>query len=262
MDQYTEAYSACLDWPTPVHLTAPITAKPPLVPPRLPVLVLSGSIDSLTPRLHGATLVTRQMGPSARLVVLANLTHVTLQDANDACAASIYQRFVMRPGRLLRENTSCAPQVTPIHAVGSYPLRLASAVPATATAGNTAGRTALQAAAVAVTSVGDEISRYELLSGSRDLGLRGGRIRFSFGAGRDVRIRLTGVRWVTDATIDGTAQWDRGSDLVTARLVVHLASGADVRLSASWRPLGTQRQLAVIAGSQGGSRLAAVCPAP
>ena len=41
----------------------PITRRPPLVPARLPVLILSGSLDSLTPRLDGATLVARQMGP-------------------------------------------------------------------------------------------------------------------------------------------------------------------------------------------------------
>ncbi len=49
MDQYTEAYSACLNWPTPAHLIPPITRHPPLVPPRLPVLILSGTFDSLTP---------------------------------------------------------------------------------------------------------------------------------------------------------------------------------------------------------------------
>ena len=43
MDQYTEAYSACLNWPTPAHHNPPITRHPPLVPPRLPVLILSGT---------------------------------------------------------------------------------------------------------------------------------------------------------------------------------------------------------------------------
>ena len=43
MDQYTEAYSACLNWPAPVHHNPPITRRPPLVPARLPVLILSGS---------------------------------------------------------------------------------------------------------------------------------------------------------------------------------------------------------------------------
>jgi pimeloyl-ACP methyl ester carboxylesterase len=260
MDQYTEAYSACLDWPAPVHRNQPITRRPPLVPARLPVLILSGSLDSLTPRLDGATLVARQMGRSARLVTLANLTHVTEQDGDSGCAMSIYQRFVQDPGGLPDENTSCAGRVSPIHTVGSYPRVLADAVPARPLPGNRAGRQALRAATVALASVGDEVSRWPLLSGNRDRGLRGGRVAFS--GGTDLKITLRGVRWVRGAVVDGTAVWDQSSGWVTARLTVHPDGGAVVRLTGRWRVFGTQRQPAVVHGSQGGRRLAAQCPAP
>jgi pimeloyl-ACP methyl ester carboxylesterase len=260
LDQYTEAYSACLDWPAPTRRHPPITRRPPLVPASLPVLIMSGTLDSLTPRLHGATLVTRQMGRSARLVTFANLTHVMLQDANDSCPASVYQRFVRHPGELAHENTSCAARVAPVHAVGGYPLRLASAIPATATRGNTAGRRALQAASVALASVGDEISRWPLLSDNHDRGLRGGRVLFS--GGNVLRISLRDVRWVTNATIDGTAWWNQSSGWVTARLTVQAGRGAAVRLTARWQAFGAQDRLAVISGSQGRRHLAAVCPAP
>ena len=260
MDQYTEAYSACLDWPAPAHLIPPMTRKPPLVPATLPVLILSGTFDSLTPWLDGATLVARQMGTSARVVRVANLTHVTLQDADDSCPASVYQRFVRHPGGLAGENTSCAPRVAPIHTVGGYPLRLADAVPATAAPGNTASRQALQAASAALASVGDEISRWPLLDDDRDQGLRGGRVRFS--GGNVLRISLSNVRWVTNATIDGTARWNQTTGGVTARLTARTAGAAPVRLTARWRAFGTQDQPAVITGFQGKRRLAAVCPAP
>jgi pimeloyl-ACP methyl ester carboxylesterase len=260
MDQYTEAYSACLRWPKPVRLVPPITQRPPLVPASLPVLILSGSLDSLTPRLRGATLVARQMGRSARLVTLANLTHVTEQDGNAACAMSVYQRFIADPGQLATEDTSCASRVSPVHTVGSYPRRLAHARPAAAVAGNHAGRQALQAAAIAVASVGDEISRWPLLSGDRDLGLHGGTIRFT--AGASLRITLRDVQWVTDAPIDGVATWNPSSGWVTARLSVHPGGGRVVRLTARWRPFGTQAQPAVIHGRQGTRKLAAICPAP
>jgi hypothetical protein len=200
------------------------------------------------------------MGPSARVVRVANLTHVTLQDANDSCPASIYQRFVRHPTALASENTSCARHVAPIHAVGSYPLRLAGAVPATATHANTAGRQALQAASVALAGVGDEISRWPLLDDDTDLGLRGGRVRFS--GDSVVRISLSNVRWVANASIDGTARWNQQTDLVTASLTVHPAGAAPVRLTARWRPFGQQDQPAVITGSQAGKHLAAVAPAP
>ena len=260
MDQYTEAYSACLDWPAPARLIPPITRRPPLVPGRLPVLILSGDLDSLTPRLHGAALVARQMGPSARLVVLANLTHVTLQDANDSCAASIYQRFVLHPSGLARENVSCAARVTPVHAVPSYPARLASAVPAAPRPGNTADRAALQAVTVALASVGDEISRYPDLTGTTDLGLRGGRVTFA--SGRRLEITLRGVRWVTDATVSGQAWWDQASGQVTARLAVQPRRGAAIRLTARWLVFASPAQRAMITGTQGGRRLVAAAPAP
>jgi len=260
LDQYTEAYSACLNWPKPTRLIQPIIRRPPLVPPRLHVLILSGTLDSLTPWLDGASLVGRQMGRSARVVRIANLTHVTLQNPDDACPARIFQRFIVNPGGLAHENTSCAAQVSPVHTVGSYPLRLAQAVPARPTKGNAVGRVALQAASTAIASVGDEISRSGLLFGGSDLGLRGGQISFS--GANVLRISLHNARWVANATINGTATWNRATDSVVAQLTVKAVGAAPVRLTARWRPFGGQKQLAVITGSQGGRRLAAVTPAP
>ena len=259
LDQYTEAYSACLRWPSPAKLIPPIARKPPLVPRRLPVLILSGTLDSLTPKLGGATLVARQMGPSARLVTVANLTHVTLQDANDACPASIYQRFVADPGNLQRENTSCASRVTPVHTVGAYPRRLAGMTPATPAPGNAAGRSARQATAAALASAADELDRYPLLDGYRDRGLRGGTVTFSTGHG--LLARLHGVRWVSDAQTDGTARWDPGTGRVTARLTVRYRGGT-VRLTARWLLFAARDQPAVITGTAGSRRLAATMPAP
>ncbi len=277
LDQYTEAYSACLNWPSPVRHVQPITKRPPLVPARLPVLILSGTLDSLTPRLDGATVVARQMGRSARLVTLANLTHVTEQDGDNACAESIYRRFVARPDDLRRENTACASRVAPVHTVGSYPERLASAVPARPAAGNRAGRSALRAVTAGLAAVGDEISRWPLLGGNVDRGLRGGRVRFA--GGGTLRIRLTGVRWVTNAVIDGTARWQQSSGWVTARLTVRVSHGVPgfgagkdgpagggavltIRMTARWRVYADPGQRAVITGSADRARLAATATAP
>jgi pimeloyl-ACP methyl ester carboxylesterase len=260
LDQYTETYSGCLDWPAPTRLTPPITRQPPLVPASLPVLILSGTFDSLTPWLHGASLVASQVGKSARLVRFANLTHVMLQDADDTCAASILQRFIADPGGLKRENTSCAAKVAPIHTVGSYPLRLAQAAPATATKGNTASRTSLQAASTALACVGDEISRYYYLDSRSDPALRGGEVGFN--GGNLLTISLVNARWVANATINGTARWNQRTGWVTAKLTVDIAGGTTVRFTASWRAFGAQAQLAVITGSAGGQHLAAVAPPP
>jgi hypothetical protein len=200
------------------------------------------------------------MGPSARVIRVANLTHVTLQDSNDSCPASIYQRFVRNPAGLANMNASCARRVTPVHTVGSYPRRLADAVPATPSRGNQVRTRALQAASVALAAVGDETSRFPLLSGRRDLGLRGGTVTFTRGHPR--KITLHGVRFVADATITGTARWSRTPDVVSAHLTVRVRGMAPVWLAAQWRPFGAQDQRAVISGSQGKRRLAATAPAP
>src|SRR6185437_7388106 len=161
---------------------------------------------------------------------------------------------------LAHENTSCAGLVSPVHTVGSYPLRLAQAVPARPTKGNQLDRAALQGASTALASVGDEISRWPLLSGDSDRGLRGGHISFS--GANVLKISFRDARWTAGAMINGTATWNQATDFVTAQLTVSLVGAKPVRLTAHWRPFGEQNQLAVIAGSQGGRRLAAVTPAP
>ena len=143
MDQYTEAYSACLDWPDAGPRNPPITRRPPLVPPRLPVLILSGTLDSLTPRLDGATLVARQMGRSARLVTLANLTHVTEQDGNSALRDVDLPALRPRSRRpAQREHLVRGPGGPDPHR-RQLPAAAAQAVPATPLPGNRAGRQAL-----------------------------------------------------------------------------------------------------------------------
>ena len=83
-----------------------------------------------------------------------------------------------------------------------------------------------------------------------------------FAGGATLRIRLTGVRWVTNAVIDGTARWQQASGWVTARLTVRVAHGVVVRLTARWRVYARPGQRAVITGSAAGARLAATATAP
>jgi hypothetical protein len=173
--------------------------------------------------------------------------------------ASIYRGFVADPGNLQQENTSCASRVTPVHTVGAYPGRLAGVTPAAPAPGNAADRSARQAAVAALASAADELSRFELLDGNRDRGLRGGTVTFS--AGHGLLARLHGVRWVSDARTSGTARWDPATDQVTARLTVRYRGGT-VRLTARWLLFAAQDQPAVITGMAGSRRLGATMPAP
>ncbi len=250
-----ELYNACLDWPRKVHHDPPIVIRPPLAPPNLPVLILSGDMDSLTPA-SGAWLVARQMGPSARVVLLHNLTHVTAEGIRYGCASSIYRAFVANPAALPHLDVSCAKDVPEIHTVPTDPRFLRQAIPAVPRSGNEAGRRARQAAAVAVAAVGDEISREPFLSGTSDAGVRGGKATFSEGS--PLVITMLGVRWVADATVDGTAT--RSGGHVVAHLVVH-ADGLWVRFTANWDPDGNLG-VAQILGRANGQRLVAQLSAP
>ena len=59
---YTEAFRACLTWPRPTHRHDPPVPPGPMDRRHVPVLVLNGSLDSLTPAAGGAH-VARQIGP-------------------------------------------------------------------------------------------------------------------------------------------------------------------------------------------------------
>jgi len=83
----------------------------------------------------------------------------------------------------------------------------------------------------------------------------------TFSTGRGLLATLHGVRWVSDASTDGTARWDPATDRVTARLTVRYG-GRAVRLTAQWLMSAAQDQPAVITGTAGCRRLVATMPAP
>jgi hypothetical protein len=107
-----------------------------------------------------------------------------------------------------------------------------------------------------VAAVGDEIAREPFLYSTSDTGERDGYATFAFG--KTTAITMHDVRWVADATVDGTARWGGGT--VTAHLVVR-AKGLTVRLTATWQP-GGRLARAHVGGRAGGRTLLASMPAP
>ena len=153
MNGYTEAYDSCLNWPAPTSTDPPITRTPPLMPKSLPVLVISGDLDSLTPP-PGNAHVARQVGTSARYIEIPNHTHVVAEPSSawpglETCGDTVYRQFVTNPGKLNTLDTSCTRHTPPVPLVGSFPKTLANAIPATATKGNRAGTQALREAEIA-----------------------------------------------------------------------------------------------------------------
>jgi pimeloyl-ACP methyl ester carboxylesterase len=266
-------FDDCVDWPVPVRHDPPITrstgappwgspdpsGRPPLVPPTLPVLVLSGGLDTLTPWTGGA-VVAAQLGPSARWVKVENTIHVTALADPYGCASGLVRQFVRRPDRLHSMDTSCAHRIPEVRVVGEFPRRLAATTPATPRKGNQAKAGGLRLAAVGAAAVGDAIAQWWYLPGSRGHGLRGG--WFSAEGDESVQLDLHKVRFVADATVDGRVAWNTATGLVTARVVVKGPRRATATVRMRWHDLARHPRATLTGRTGFGSRLAAVLPAP
>ena len=259
MDAYTETYTSCIDWPAPVHHDPPIVKSPPLVPSSIPVLVLGGDLDTLTPSYAGGRVVARQMGPSARFVSVPNTTHVTAEGDGNHCASVIVQRFVAAPRTLPHLDTACTSDIPEVRMVGAFPRLFDNATPADPMSGNMAASAALRAVSVATATVGDAISRYVYLSSATGTGLRGGTFTSSDN-GTVLTLRLQRSRWVTDAATSGTATWNRSTGVVTVTVTTATPDGSG-SLTITWNT-GEQRAEAVAGGSFDGQPVSAETPAP
>jgi pimeloyl-ACP methyl ester carboxylesterase len=246
MNQNTENYTACLDWPEPTIAQPPITAAPPFLPPRLPVLILGGSLDTWTPPA-GVPEVQAEIGGDNRFVVFANETHVVGEGDSYGCASSIIQAFVTDPAALQSLDVSCAAAIPGIRSVGAYPANLSSVVPLTLTSGH-ASETALKLAAAAVQAAGDAVARYESVGASPDAGLYGGSVTAS--ASGD-QLTLTGDELVPGVKVSGTVTI--GASTITADLTATAGGLTVTSIKGSWPLYGASARAAVSTATASGS---------
>jgi pimeloyl-ACP methyl ester carboxylesterase len=261
VDAYTEAFTACLDWPAPVHHDPPIIVKPPLVPVSVPVLVLGGTLDSLTPLLDGGTVVTRQMGASARLIRVFNTTHVTAEVDPFNCASKLVRAFVAHPGLLFTLDASCAREIPVVRAVGVFPEPVSGETAAQPLPGNRANLSGLRAATAAVQAAADAIYRSDYLGVLHGTGLRGGTFTIAASAGGSMVFTLTAVKWVDDLAVDGTVHWAPQSGTVTAMLTMAGPGGDAGHISITWNARVTGA-VAEVRGMFDGQPIVAELPAP
>jgi pimeloyl-ACP methyl ester carboxylesterase len=244
--EYQLAYG-CLRWPAP-EFEDPAVARGATFP-AVPVLVLDGDLDSVTPL--GDSKAAAALFLNSRLVVVRNVGHVTALSDFDRCGSILVRRFFaeLDPG-----DTSCAERIPELHAVPKFPRRIAQAPAAKAAAGDRSNALDRRAAWTAARSVGDAWSRWWLMYGSKGHGLRGGRFTaagaayYSYGP---VRLELKRVRYAADLAASGVALWDRRRQRYSATL--RLSGKRRGRLRVSWpsRADATAR----ITGRLGGRRV-------
>jgi pimeloyl-ACP methyl ester carboxylesterase len=260
-DQNTEAYTACLDWPSPQIAQPPVSGPPPLLPSSLPVLVLGGELDAWTPPAD-VPKVLAGLGGHARFVELANTTHVVGQ-GETACGSALIRGFVAHPQSLDTLDASCAPAVPALHSVGVYPDSLAGEPPIEPSPGSGASSLALRLAAAAVQTAGDAVARYEAIEASSDRGLHGGSVAVEKG-GR--LLTLSRDQLIPGVPVSGTVTLTPsplGEDglLAVASLTVAVDGLGQATLMATWTTAGAQA-VARVAGVVDGVSLSGTLPAP
>ncbi len=255
-----EEFDACLDWPAPPTWLRPINQTPvPYAPRTLPVLVLSGDLDSLTTPYEGRA-VARDMGPSARWILIHNDVHINALGDTFGCAAGLVRRFIADPAGLKTMDAACARRTPEVRVLGSFPATIAQVTPARAAAGNAAGVTGRRLAAAGAAVVGDAIWNWYYGDGVEGFGLRGGHQTFS-GPPTGTLIRFHGVRWTRDSSVSGHARWNQVTGWVRAWLTVTGPGGRRATIRLSYHDYVWHSE-ATITGRFGGDVIAARMPAP
>jgi hypothetical protein len=119
-----------------------------------------------------------------------------------------------------------------VHTAGSYPRRLADAVPATLVSGPALGVERRQAVTVAAGALADAPVRYWFSGEAHGFGLRGG--TFTAKGYPLVRLKLREVRFVADAPIIGSGSWRFSDGATRGTLAVLLPNDDVVHVRLAW----------------------------
>jgi pimeloyl-ACP methyl ester carboxylesterase len=241
---FTETYTGCLTWPKPMHTPdPPVPAGAGLNPRQVPVLILNGELDSLTPPTGGARIAA-QMGRSARAVVAKNMVHLVGLDDRYGCGESVVRRFLRAPGRLRTLDVSCLRRIPEVHAVGTFPATLDAVTPASGRASSELRRLGT----VATQAAGDAAIRFSYLDGNRDGGLRGGAVSYRDGKAGTTDATLRGVRWTRDTQVSGRVSIAADGLGASARLVVTPSGRRPVTFTVRWATRGPGARATVTHG--------------
>ena len=220
-------------------MAVPSRVDPPVPPdahyPDVPVLVMSGDLDSLT--APAGALATAAAFPDSTFVSVANSTHVTALADYRRCASRIVVHFVET---LSAGDTSCASQYAPNRLVdrfaehagdlGIHGLRRRTAV-------------------VAADTVADVVARWYAIIGSHGVGLRGG--TFTTHGYTFVTYRMNGVEWVDDVAVSGHIAWNHQTGQIRASVSVDGPAASPGTLKMSWSDWAQLPQ-ASVSGTLGG----------
>jgi pimeloyl-ACP methyl ester carboxylesterase len=262
-----EEYDTCLPWPKPasgVKPDQPIPANS--VFPALPVLVLSGELDTVTSPPEGRA--TAALLPNATFIETTNLIHESaIGDAGvfvppngedlAHCIGPIVRRFVASGGST--GDVSCVKHIRPIRTVPVFATSYAGVAPAQATQGNQVDETGLQLASAVAETVGDALARYYVSNSGHGGGLRGGTFDIvTTKVGYDLQLKQ--LQWTGDLPVSGVLRWNQFTGMISAD-VTFTAAGHSGNVDIAWNDLQTEA-VATLTGTVDGAALDAQRIAP
>jgi pimeloyl-ACP methyl ester carboxylesterase len=245
----------CVEWPSPSGYPPSPLTFPAASYPDVPVLVVSGELDNMTPVADGAAVAAHF--PRSHHLVLANSFHVNaLPHARSACAAQLVRRFL---DTLASGDDSCARSVPAVRLVAAFARRAHELAPAQAARGNHARTEALRVVTAAWLTAEDAISRSVENGAGKGVGLRGG--SFTAAATRGgYGLVLHELQWTDDVSASGRIDWPGRTGTVRATLYLQSPQGTGT-LELSW-PEGASGARATARGRLGGKTIVAQGPAP
>lgn len=264
-------FDQCLRWPAPHH-HPPLAVTIPVVPPTLPVLIVSGELDTITSP-GDAARARAELGPSARLVTIPNMSHGTALGDPFDCAKEIVRAFIAAPQAA--PDTSCTARIPEVRSVGVFPLVLADEPRAKARAGDRATPSEARLTALAIAAAGDALqsARFVAYNGHScyddsaycGSGLRGG----TFTARWDLNsVVLHDDAYSRDTSVSGQISVDDspifgGASAITARLRARTKDRKmAVDIVARWDERVVRAQATIDGRTRDGRPIHEVVPAP
>ena len=241
----------CATWPPPDRLEPPAGPSPEYTD--VPVLVLAGDLDTLTPPSEGEAAAA--LFPDSTFVKVANTGHVTALDDAWGCASVIVTDFISA-GKA--GDTSCADTIPEIRTVDRYSVSAAAATAATAAPGDSSTDADRKIATVAVDQVGDAIAQWGVMTGDNGQGLRGG--TFTIDEGDTLTFHFNAAKFADDVSVNGSATVDQNTSNVEADLEV-TSGDTTGTLAISWTA-DAAKAMAMVRGTLDGRPVSVTLPAP
>jgi pimeloyl-ACP methyl ester carboxylesterase len=263
-----EAYDVCITWPKPAIGRVPGQSFPPgSVFPAIPVLVLSGELDTVTAPQEG--LATARLFPNSTFIETTNMVHESAigdagyfvppngQDLSD-CIGPIVRNFLQSGGN--PGDTGCVASIRPIRTVPLFAKKYADTPPAQNRAGNRTGEAGLVLAAAVAQTIGDTVAEYYSNTSGAGAGLRGGTFRIEHNA-KGYTLVMQTMKWTNDLAVSGTILWNQLTGAIDATTSFTTTDGHAGTVAVSWNDRERDAR-ATLSGSIDGAPLEAAMLAP